>query len=339
MKGLLLVLLLLSGAWSAWGGEPQDAVRGYVFSFPKDHRPHRGYKTEWWYYTGHLLGPEVRLGFQFTIFKLERENGTAFLFHCALTEPQGFRFDEKLQREFPGLAGERDGGIWVEDNRLLIEGNRHRLVSHCQGAKLELDLRHDREPVIHGEEGFSPKGENPKNGTHYYSVVDLGGKAVLETEGGRQELEAQVWMDHEFGSNFLEPRQKGWDWLTLDLDSGDKMMLFRIRQEPGPDFYWGTFIPKTGPARTYRRFTLAPQGTWKSRASGVSYPAGFKVSAPEGSLTLTPWYADQELRTPLAGMVYFEGAVEVQGDWLGSPVKGLGYLELTGYAGPVQGRF
>ena len=227
----------------------------------------------------------------------------------------------------------------MEDNGLKIEGNRHRLVSHCQGANLELELSHARAPVVHGEEGLSPKGENPTNATHYYSVVDLSGTAVLESIGQRRELKAQVWMDHEFGSNFLEPNQKGWDWITLNLDSGDQMMLFRIRQEPGPDFYWGTYIPKTGPTRTYRRFTLVPQGSWESRKSGVLYPAGFVVQAPEGTLALTPWLKDQELRTPLAGMIYFEGAVEVQGQWQGAAVKGLGYLEMTGYAGPIQARF
>ena len=32
----------------------QPALPGYDYSFPRDHGTHDEYKTEWWYYTGHL---------------------------------------------------------------------------------------------------------------------------------------------------------------------------------------------------------------------------------------------------------------------------------------------
>ena len=35
------------------------------------------------------------------------------------------------------------------------------------------------------------------------------------------------------------------------------------------------------------------------------------------------------------GVTYWEGAVEVQGTRAGRPVRGRGYLEMTGYAGPA----
>ncbi|PSQ94825.1 MAG: carotenoid 1,2-hydratase, partial [Bacteroidetes bacterium SW_11_64_17] len=30
------------------------------FKFPADHGPHPGYKTEWWYVTGNLSGPDAQ---------------------------------------------------------------------------------------------------------------------------------------------------------------------------------------------------------------------------------------------------------------------------------------
>ncbi|MBI2563544.1 MAG: carotenoid 1,2-hydratase, partial [candidate division NC10 bacterium] len=30
------------------------ALPGYTFSFPRDHHSHDDFRTEWWYYTGHL---------------------------------------------------------------------------------------------------------------------------------------------------------------------------------------------------------------------------------------------------------------------------------------------
>ncbi|MBX3329310.1 MAG: lipocalin family protein [Nitrospira sp.] len=50
-------------------------------------------------------------------------------------------------------------------------------------------------------------------------------------------------------------------------------------------------------------------------------------------LDVTPLLADQELRTLRSTKVsYWEGAVAVTGTKQGRPVKGQGYVELTGYA-------
>jgi predicted secreted hydrolase len=41
------------------------------FSFPADHGPHPGYKTEWWYVTGTLTGPEAQpYGYELTLFRI-----------------------------------------------------------------------------------------------------------------------------------------------------------------------------------------------------------------------------------------------------------------------------
>jgi predicted secreted hydrolase len=46
-------------------------------------------------------------------------------------------------------------------------------------------------------------------------------------------------------------------------------------------------------------------------------------------LTLKPYIADQEMHISI---VYWEGAVEIAGTSNGAPVKGSGYVEMTGYA-------
>ena len=45
----------------------------------------------------------------------------------------------------------------------------------------------------------------------------------------------------------------------------------------------------------------------------------------------------QELMGPRSGVSYWEGAIEVEGTRAGQPVKGRGYLEMTGYAGRALG--
>ena len=55
--------------------EPQWKVAepDFNWSFPQDHWAHSGYRTEWWYFTGHLAStedPGRRFGYQFTMFRI-----------------------------------------------------------------------------------------------------------------------------------------------------------------------------------------------------------------------------------------------------------------------------
>lgn len=45
------------------------AVPGYHYRFPDDHGAHERFRTEWWYYTGHLTAADGRrFGFELTFF-------------------------------------------------------------------------------------------------------------------------------------------------------------------------------------------------------------------------------------------------------------------------------
>jgi predicted secreted hydrolase len=106
----------------------------------------------------------------------------------------------------------------------------------------------------------------------------------------------------------------------------------------------GTLIDPQGKGRPLRLadFQVRPTGTWTSLHSGATYPAGWKISIPEAGydLTLTPTLADQELRTGgSARLIYWEGQVQIQGRRGDKPLSGRGYVELTGYAGALGGRF
>ena len=63
-----------------------------------------------------------------------------------------------------------------------------------------------------------------------------------------------AWMDREWSSQPLASDQTGWDWLSLHLSSGDKVMLFRLRQKGGGAYFAGNWISATG-----RSEPLAPE--------------------------------------------------------------------------------
>ena len=151
------------------------------------------------------------------------------------------------------------------------------------------------------------------------------------------------WMDHEFGSNQLGAGQAGWDWFSLQLEDGRELMLYVLRLKNGriEPLSSGTVVAANGtskhlPLSAYR---IQNRGTWKSPKSGATYPSGWTIEVPgEGiRLQVEPTVPDQELVTRETHVTYWEGSVRVTGTSAGKPVRGEGYVELTGYHGRAPG--
>ena len=66
LRALAIVALVLMPPAEEW----RVAVPDYAWSFPRDHWAHDGYRTEWWYFTGHLEGAKRTFGYQFTFFRI-----------------------------------------------------------------------------------------------------------------------------------------------------------------------------------------------------------------------------------------------------------------------------
>ena len=100
----------------------------------------------------------------------------------------------------------------------------------------------------------------------------------------------------------------------------------------------GTFVDPAGRARHLAEsdFKLQVLDTWKSRQSKARYPSRWRMQIAPLSIdvTITSNLPDQEMRTlGSTGVTYWEGSVSIDGTKNRRPVKGEGYVELTGYAG------
>ena len=116
-------------------------------------------------------------------------------------------------------------------------------------------------------------------------------------------------------------------------------MLYRLRRSDGSfdPASSGTVVSSDGQTRhlSAADIRIETTGTWTSPESTAVYPNKWRLAIPslELSLDVVPLLADQELRTSHSTQVtYWEGAVAVSGTKQGRPVKGQGYVELTGYA-------
>ena len=365
MKRTLLLPVALVIAICAAGatqesprGVWQQAVRGYSLEFPRDHASHPDYRVEWWYYTGNLAASDGRrFGYQVTFFRVgidpQPENPSRWavrdlhMAHLAVTDVGGRRhlFAERLNRAGVGWAGAATDAldVWNEGWRVSLEGATH--VLHAmdgRGDRFGVDLRleADKPLVTHGIGGFSQKGAQTGNASHYYSLTRLRTSGRLVIEGESIDVDGLSWMDHEFGTSFLEPSQRGWDWFSLQLDDGTELMVYVLRQRDGSvdRHSGGTVVDVNGTATMLNAgdYRLTPGRVWSSPTSGADYPVEWRLEVPSVELALDVRAAvdAQELHTDEStGVTYWEGAVVAMGTKDGQPVEGRGYLEMTGYAG------
>jgi predicted secreted hydrolase len=152
-----------------------------------------------------------------------------------------------------------------------------------------------------------------------------------------------AWMDHEFFSESPGTDLAGWDWFAIQLDDRQELMLYRLRSKSGNDRYSsGTFVDANGKSHYLNnaQFAIQPGATWHSADSGATYPVSWTITVPSLGIELTEKTAlrNQELFDANGtAPTYWEGAVTYEGAQRGSAVHGVGYLEMTGYAGPMRG--
>jgi predicted secreted hydrolase len=320
----------------------RQALPGYSYQFPRDHFEHQDFRTEWWYYTGNVTGAKgERFGFELVFFRQgtgeTSGNQSAwavhdlYLAHAALTDAKGkkFLYDERINRAGPGIAGAsfEKRKIWNGNWSSAWERETQTLDAVTENFRFHLQLKPEKPYVIQGENGVSQKGDGPGRASHYVSfpLLAVTGNINANPVNGR------AWMDHEWFTEQLAPDQIGWDWFSIQLDNRTELMLFDLRQKDNSidPHSSGTFIDANGAAHHLRRedFSLQPL------AYAGKYPVAWRVRVPSLNIDVTSKAVlpNQELRAKQGGPSYWEGAVDYSGTHTGA-----GYVEMTGYDGPVK---
>jgi predicted secreted hydrolase len=355
---VLILTLSLPGRGEGEGGFTyQLAVPGRKLTFPADHYSHPDFKTEWWYYTGHLESESgKRYGYQVTFFRFglrDRQSeikdkpplfSELYMAHFAISDisRKKFFFRERINRGYQGKAGADTDRymVWNEDWKVEGDQKNHQIQASDRGTKLSLRLSSLKPPVLHGQNGLSQKGEGEGRASYYYSLTRMITEGELTIDGKREKVRGLTWMDHEFGSNQLREDQVGWDWFSLQLDDQTEIMLCRKDGSPDP-YSSGTLMKADGTTKHLRLedFQIEILERWKSVKSGGNYPMKWSVTIPVEriQLEIVPEFTDQELITSRSTRVtYWEGAVQVNGTMRNKPIRGAGYVEMTGYAGKLK---
>ncbi len=345
---------------------------GKQFSFPRDHGSHPDFAIEWWYITGHLFATnDAQFGFQATFFRralvppgaTNHSSSAAFgndqiyLAHMALVDKTSgkFIYQEKLNRAGWDAASSTNtldvqNGNW--SLRLAPEKSAGREIFKLQGtvdsdAAFVLDLSPKKPMVVFGTNGVSRKAEDFKASSHYLTFPRLAVAGRLTVNETNLAVTGEAWMDHEFSSSQLGAGQVGWDWLSLQLFDGRELMAYRMRRSDGTTDPFSTVawvdgqsvVRQTGPDK----FSWKTLQHWRSPKSNSEYPSLVELSA-ENPVTgktenfiVQPFVADQELVGKVGGVGYWEGACRVLDE--NKKEIGRAYMELTGYAESLKGKF
>lgn len=355
MRRYLFVLFTLWMAASPPPSIPKFAAPSFQARFPHDHGSHPGYRTEWWYVTGHLWTAEGRrFGFELSFFRLETptlsptagspawRTDEIHLAHAALSDLEGksFHREEKLNRAGV-LAGSRVGDMNVFNENWKLhrhpEGDFH-LEASIEGRLMVLDLTPKTPVVRFGKGGYVQKGKDERTGSLYFTFPNMATVGSISLTGTETvPVKGQAWMDHEISSMHLAKGIAGWDWAGVQLKDGRCLMMYKLRGEDGSTSPWSMLseIDAKGTIRrTTSSFRLEGVNRWTSPKSGATYPLPLRMQAWGESMTFVPLLADQEVKTRHA--TYWEGACKVLGG--DGQVIGEAYVELTGYAHSMQGR-
>ncbi|HXA09283.1 MAG TPA: lipocalin-like domain-containing protein [Chthoniobacterales bacterium] len=354
-RRLVVCALALACTAADW----KIAEPGWPYEFPRDHYLHEKFKTEWWYFTGNLTNESGRrFGYELTFFRQgirppdERAATTSRFVvddlkfaHFTVTDAAGkaFLFQQKASRGSFGNAGfaNNDRIAWIESWSLKLNADgSFDLAADTGDAEVQLHLIPSKPPIVHGAGGLSRKAAGAGHASHYYSITRLKTSGSLRARKDRFVVTGESWFDHEWATNQLAPGQAGWNWVSAQFDDDSELMLYQMRLTSGAidPISSGTFVRSDGSstALTSADFQMTPETFWKSKATQANYPIRWRITVPQEKLefTIQPVLSNQEL--VLDPLVYWEGAFDLAGRRAGNPVRGCGYLELTGYAGRLR---
>jgi predicted secreted hydrolase len=304
--------------------------------FPLDHGAHDNFRIEWWYLTA-ILQDEYKtpIGLQWTLFRVALEpnsnkknweSSQIWMGHAAVTSKEFHLFEEKIARGGVLQAGVTTSPFkaWIDD--WYFKGpDWSNLTVSASGDHFNyiLDLEAKGPLIKHGENGRSIKSASGQ-ASAYYSQPFFHAKGWIEQNGKRKRVSGTAWADHEWSSQFVADTQKGWDWFSLNFKSGQKLMVFRVREKNKNHFYSGTWINSDGTNKKIKSSDIILEPV-DPKHNEPDYILNWVIKIKSLNINIKT-----EALNPLSKMKtiypYWEGPILFSGSHTGK-----GYLEMTGY--------
>jgi predicted secreted hydrolase len=325
------------------GGGFASVIPGRTLVFPVDHGPHPDYRIEWWYVTANLMDSSgASYGAQWTLFRQAMAPGAQqegwanqqiWMGHAAVTSVGIHRTSETFARGGVGQAGvdAKPFRAWIDSWEMrgpdeMSDTAISPLDLKASGADFSYALRlgADRPLLLQGGGGYSRKSERGQ-ASYYFSQPYFKATGILTIDGKPVQVTGLAWMDREWSSQPLASDQTGWDWFSLHLDSAEKLMLFRLRQKDGQNYFSGNWIGPDGKSVQVASTDIVMTPMSSTAVADRKVPTQWNIAIPSRGLRIetAPLNARSWMATSFP---YWEGPISFRGSH-----SGVGYLEMTGY--------
>ena len=266
------------------------------------------------------------------------DSNQLWMAHAALTMPRIHKFEQRFARGGIGQAGVHNDGVfeaWLDDWRWRSQTEEpfpSQLHFSVADSHVEMQLDSHSDWVLQGDMGYSQKSTQGQ-ASYYYSQPNISISGHVQVGGKVIPLKGTAWLDREWSSQALAENQQGWDWFSLHLDDGNKLMLYRLRHDNGAHWLSGSWIDINGKKIHLHKhdIELKPVATRVIQAGKdktIKLPLEWEIGLPgyARKWTVKTLFDQQWMETRFP---YWEGVVLLE-DAAGQPA-GRGYMELTGY--------
>lgn len=323
----------------ATADEFAQVVPGNVIEYPAALDQHPEYRIEWWYVTANLQTEfGEQLGIQWTLFRYadapapQREGWASqqrWLGHVGLT-----RANQHFYADTYARGGINQAGVSPEPFNASIDNwsfvatdtDATHFTLHADTADFSyaLTLKKQGPAILHGEQGVSVKS-SAGQASYYLSLPFLLVSGEIKIGDEQLAVTGDAWLDREWSSQPLAANQLGWDWFSLHLANGDKLMLFRLRHKDAEHYFSGTYISADGRAQPLQSQQISMQPIQQHSVAGRRVPVAWQLTVADLGIAI-----QAQALNPNAwmgtGIAYWEGPIRFTGSH-----SGKGYLEMTGY--------
>jgi len=356
---LIITAVLLAGC----GGHTQEEKEKLAYKLPQDHRMHQDkrYQTpqsmDWLYFTGKVTSNGDIYGYEVNIFQVWIEDIQSFGYRTdiAITDVSRQSYHASiifsLASPIYHYDTQRKENVWeYNDEGVSIrhwessdvwELSVNNAKSGDEYFAIDLILRNETMGYYpETDDGIIKMGrckggtiENMLGLSYYYTHPALTSKGTFVIGSSLIPVEGSTWFDHQWGNFNTCP--SNWDWFSLRLDNGDKIMLFKFNEAGNPaqqidELLTSTYMSADGTLE-YRSgkgaFIATPLREYTSTVTGKTFRVDWKLETAYGIFYIRPFVDEQVI--PSESAPYYEGLVEVRQNSENGPLVGTGYLETT----------
>lgn len=306
-------------------------------TLPKDEAAHRQ-PAEWWYMTGFLDGTDPAGGkhnyaYEMVVFQVAPVAGLPPIYdaHFAISDLNRgtFRFEKRV---LPGPFTTSNNRFDLNVLGFKMGGSMGGYYAKATRTDLEygidLTAQSTQPPTLNGINGVESYGawRSP-----YYSFNVNTTSGTVWDHGVPVKVTGSTWYDHEWATGAPGQADSGWTWFGVSMDNGSQYNLsFFMKGDGSIDHIIGVKTANGGYAPIpENQIGLERIGAWKSPHTGYSYPASWKVTLPDGAITIVPMIQDAELYAPATQKFYYEGPAKVTGTFGGQTVTGKAFAEMN----------